>query len=104
MCIRDSDRPYLPGRGMSWVKTKCLQRQELVIGGFTDPEGSRQGIGALLVGFYDQQRLVYAGKVGTGYSHRMLLELRDRLDALERPASPFSPEPPRAWTGGGRHW
>jgi len=97
------DKPYLPGRGMTWLKTKCLQRQELVIGGFTDPEGSRPGIGALLVGHYAGPRLVYAGKVGTGYSHAMLLELRDRLAALERPASPFSPEPPRAWTGE-RHW
>jgi len=98
------DKPYLPGRGPTWLKTKCLLRQELVIGGFTDPEGARRGIGALLVGFYDRERLVYAGKVGTGYSHRMLLDLRERLDSLERPASPFSPEPPRAWTGGGRHW
>lgn len=98
------DKPYLPGRGMTWVKTKCLQRQELVIGGFTDPEGSRPGIGALLVGYYAGPRLAYAGKVGTGYSHAMLLELRDRLAALERSTSAFSPEPPRAWTGGGRHW
>jgi bifunctional non-homologous end joining protein LigD len=98
------DKPYLPGRGMTWLKTKCLLRQELVIGGFTDPEGSRQGLGALLVGYYAGSRLVYAGKVGTGYSHKLLLELRDRLDAIEQPASAFSPEPPRAWTGGGRHW
>jgi bifunctional non-homologous end joining protein LigD len=98
------DKPYVPGRGTTWLKTKCLLRQELVIGGFTDPEGARRGIGALLVGVYDRERLVYAGKVGTGYTSRMLLELRARLDQLERPASPFSPEPPRAWTGGGRHW
>ena len=98
------DKPYQPGRGLTWVKTKCLLRQEFVIGGFTDPEGARVGIGALLVGVHDGARLIYAGKVGTGYSQRTLLELRDRLAALERPASPFSPEPPRAWTGGGRHW
>lgn len=98
------DKPYLPGRGTTWVKTKCLQRQELVIGGFTDPEGSRQGIGALLVGCYAGPQLIYAGKVGTGYTHAMLLELRKRLTPIERATSPFSPEPPRAWTGASRHW
>jgi bifunctional non-homologous end joining protein LigD len=98
------DKPYLPGRGTTWVKTKCLQRQELVIGGFTDPEGSRQGIGALLVGHYAGSQLIYAGKVGTGYTHAMLLELRKRLTPIERATSPFSPEPPRAWTGASRHW
>jgi bifunctional non-homologous end joining protein LigD len=75
-----------------------------VIGGFTDPEGSRVGFGALLVGYYDGDRLVYAGKVGTGYSHATLLQLRAELRPLERAASPFSPEPPRAWTGAARHW
>jgi bifunctional non-homologous end joining protein LigD len=98
------DEPYRPGRGATWVKTKCLLRQELVIGGFTDPEGSRVGLGALLVGYYDQRRLVYAGKVGTGFSHATLVELRRRLAPLERAASAFSPEPPRTWTGGSRHW
>jgi bifunctional non-homologous end joining protein LigD len=98
------DQPYAPGRGTGWVKTKCLLRQELVIGGFTDPERSRVGFGALLVGYYERGRLVYAGKVGTGYSHAMLLELRALLAPLEQVISPFSPEPPRAWTGGSRHW
>jgi bifunctional non-homologous end joining protein LigD len=98
------DQPYTPGRGPGWLKTKCLLRQELVIGGFTDPERSRVGFGALLVGYYDRNRLTYAGKVGTGYSHAMLLELRELLAPLERATSPFSPEPPRAWTGGSRHW
>lgn len=98
------DQPYLPGRGSTWQKTKCLLRQELVIGGFTDPEGSRTGIGALLVGYYEGDTLVYAGKVGTGFSHAMLGSLRDLLVPLERADSPFSPEPPRGWTGGGRHW
>jgi bifunctional non-homologous end joining protein LigD len=98
------DQPYRPGRGPHWLKTKCLLRQELVIGGFTDPERSRVGFGALLVGYYDHGRLTYAGKVGTGYSHATLVDLRAQLDAIERPASPFSPEPPRAWTGPSRHW
>jgi bifunctional non-homologous end joining protein LigD len=98
------DRPYLPGRGAAWLKIKCVQRQELVIGGFTEPEGSRSGFGALLVGYYQGGRLVYAGKVGTGYTHRTLTELRGRLDALVQRTSPFEPEPPRAWTGPHRHW
>lgn len=98
------DQPYRPGRGPHWLKTKCLLRQELVIGGFTDPERSRVGFGALLVGHYDRGHLRYAGKVGTGYSHATLLDLREQLAALERPASPFDPEPPRAWTGASRHW
>jgi bifunctional non-homologous end joining protein LigD len=98
------DRPYQPGRSGAWLKTKCVRRQELVIGGFTEPEGSRTGIGALLVGYYEGGALVYAGKVGSGYTQRMLGELRERLDSLVQPTSPFSPEPPRAWTGPRRHW
>lgn len=98
------DQPYRPGRGPTWLKIKCLLRQELVIGGFTDPEGSRVGFGALLVGHYNGDLLVYAGKVGTGYSQKVLLDLRARLGRIERPASPFTPVPPRAWTGGSCHW
>lgn len=98
------DKPYLPGRGLAWRKTKCLLRQELVIGGFTDPAGKREGLGALLVGYHEGGRFVYAGKVGTGYTHRQLVELRRLLAPLEQPRSPFTPEPPRAWTGPNRHW
>jgi bifunctional non-homologous end joining protein LigD len=98
------DQAYTPGRGPGWQKTKCLLRQELVVGGFTEPERSRVGIGALLVGYYDGARLAYAGKVGTGYSHAMLRELRAMLEPLERAASPFSPVPARAWTGASRRW
>jgi bifunctional non-homologous end joining protein LigD len=98
------DKPYAPGRGKTWVKTKCLLRQELVIGGFTDPEGSRSGIGALLVGYHDKNALVYAGKVGTGFSMKMLGELRRALEPYERAACPFTPEPARALTGPRRHW
>jgi bifunctional non-homologous end joining protein LigD len=98
------DSRYAPGRGKSWVKTKCLLRQELVIGGFTDPEGSRSHVGALLVGYYEAGKLVYAGKVGTGFSMRVLAELRAALEPFEIKACPFSPEPARAWTGPNRHW
>jgi bifunctional non-homologous end joining protein LigD len=98
------DKPYLPGRSANWQKTKCVLRQELVIGGFTDPEGHREGIGALLMGYYEGGRLVYAGKVGTGFTHKMLGQLRELLEPDETNVSPFSPEPPRAWTGPSRHW
>jgi len=98
------DAPYKPGRGRTWVKTKCLQRQELVIGGYTDPEGARTHVGALLVGHYEGKRLVYAGKVGTGFSMKMLGELQAALAPLEVAKSPFEPEPARAWTGPNRHW
>jgi bifunctional non-homologous end joining protein LigD len=98
------DKPYAPGRGLGWQKTKCIARQELVIGGFTDPERSRKGIGALLVGVYEGRRLLYAGKVGTGFSNAMLGELRRLLEPIEQSVCPFDPEPERAWTGPRRHW
>jgi bifunctional non-homologous end joining protein LigD len=98
------DLPYAPGRGAAWLKTKCLLRQELVIGGYTEPEGTRAHVGALLVGYYDGGKLAYAGKVGTGFSNRMLAELAAELAPLARETSPFSPEPAAAWTGLSRHW
>ena len=89
-----ADQAYTPGRNAGWLKIKCIKRQELVIGGFTDPEGSRRGIGALLVGYYDEQkRLVFAGRVGTGFTERLALELRHRLDALERKQPTFAAGP-----------
>jgi bifunctional non-homologous end joining protein LigD len=88
------DLPYTAGRGRGWLKVKCVQRQELVIGGFTDPKGSRTGIGALLVGVHDARgALVFAGKVGTGFTQRSAVELRRRLERLERKTCPFSPCP-----------
>ena len=98
------DRAYSPGRNRDWLKTKCLLRQELVVGGFTDPDGIGVGIGALLVGYYQDGALVYAGKVGTGYTTKMLRELRAELEPLEIAKSPFSPVPRRAWTGPNVHW
>jgi bifunctional non-homologous end joining protein LigD len=88
------DLPYHPGRHGSWLKTKCTLRQEFVIGGFTDPEGMRAGLGALLVGHYDHARLTFAGKVGTGFTHNGALDLRRQLDAIERRTCPFEPPPP----------
>jgi bifunctional non-homologous end joining protein LigD len=96
------DSPYVSGRGRDWLKAKCIQEQEFVVGGFTDPEGRRSGIGALLLGVHDAEgELVYAGKVGTGFSSRAAAELRGRLGALARPTSPFATRVPGAARA---HW
>jgi bifunctional non-homologous end joining protein LigD len=84
------DSSYEQRRSPHWLKMKCELRQRFVIGGFTDPRGARVGLGALLVGQFDGDDLVFAGKVGTGLDTRMLLDLRARLDALALPASPFT--------------
>jgi bifunctional non-homologous end joining protein LigD len=83
------DAPYEHRRSRHWLKMKCEASQELVIGGFTDPQGSRVGLGALLVGYFDGDAFVFAGKVGTGFDGALLRELRARLDARAIPASPF---------------
>ena len=82
--------PYEHRRSKHWVKMKCESSQELVVGGFTDPQGARVGLGALLVGFYEGADLVFAGKVGTGFDTKLLLDLRARLDAIEIPTPPFT--------------
>jgi ATP-dependent DNA ligase len=81
---------YEHRRSPHWLKMKCEASQELVVGGFTDPQGSRVGLGALLVGYFDGDDFVFAGKIGTGFDTKLLLELRARLDALEIPATPFT--------------
>jgi bifunctional non-homologous end joining protein LigD len=84
------DSRYEHRRSKLWLKMKCEAAQEFVIGGFTDPQGSRVGLGALLVGYYEKGDFVFAGKVGTGFDTRLLLNLRAQLDALEIAASPFT--------------
>ena len=84
------DAPYEHRRSPHWLKMKCEATQELVVGGFTDPQGSRVGLGALLVGYYEDGQFVYAGKVGTGFDVKLLRELRERLGSLEIAASPFT--------------
>jgi len=103
ICKR-ADAPYTSGRGKTWLKVKCRRRQELVVGGYTDPEGSRAGLGALLVGYYENKQLRYAGKVGTGFDAKSLIELFEELAPLERETSPFTPQPTRAYTGPRAHW
>ena len=81
---------YISGRGDSWLKTKCAQRQEFVIGGFTDSTSSRRGLGALLVGYFDKQGdLIYSGKVGTGFSALSEQDVRERLKAREQTKKSF---------------
>lgn len=91
------DSPYVSSRSQSWIKLKCSERQEFVIGGFTDPQGTRSELGALLLGIHDENgRLVYAGKVGTGFDESTLTTVRQRLDALRTDTSPFERVPAAA--------
>jgi bifunctional non-homologous end joining protein LigD len=88
-----ADSRYLSARSTDWLKLKCVRQQEFVIGGYTAPQGSRERLGALLVGYYDGKSLRYAGKVGTGYDRRTLEHLHQQLVPLHRPTSPFSEGP-----------
>jgi bifunctional non-homologous end joining protein LigD len=92
---------YVHHRSPDWLKFKCVNQQEFVIGGFTDPAGSRIGFGALLIGYYDGKDLVYAGRVGTGFDDRLLSALKERLLAIEKDTSPFSD---RKRGERGEHW
>jgi ATP-dependent DNA ligase len=82
--------PYEHRRSKHWLKMKCEERKEFIVGGFTDPQGGRVGLGALLVGHFENEDFVFAGKIGTGFDTKLLLQLRARLDALEIPTSPFT--------------
>jgi bifunctional non-homologous end joining protein LigD len=90
LVAKRADAPYTPGRrSPDWLKLKCGHEQELVIGGWTDPQRSRTGFGALLVGYHDGGDLRYAGKVGTGFDHRVLADLSARFRDLSADRSPF---------------
>jgi bifunctional non-homologous end joining protein LigD len=91
LIAKRADARYQAGRTKDWLKFKCENNQELVIGGFTDPQGTRTGLGALLLGYYDSDgQLVYAGKVGTGFDQQTLHRLHDELSAMEQDRSPFT--------------
>lgn len=93
VCLKSKQSPSFEDehrRSPHWLKMKCEATQELVVGGFTDPQGSRVGLGALLVGYYDHEDFVFAGKIGTGFDTKLLLDLRSRLDKLEIPKPPFT--------------
>ena len=81
---------YEHRRSKQWLKMKCELSAEFTIGGFTDPQGQRVGLGALLVGHYDGKDFVFAGKIGTGFDNQLLLQLRDQLNRLEIPKAPFT--------------
>ncbi len=115
---KSSTASYTHGRSRDWLKFKCDVGQELVIGGFTEPEGERKGFGALLLGYYEAGQLRYAGKVGTGFDDAFLKDFRETLEARRRKTSPFDEEVGEAamwvrpdlvaeigfteWTGDGR--
>ena len=101
LIAKRAQAPYVAGRSRDWLKLKCVWEQELVIGGYTEPAGSRTDFGALLVGYYEGRRLRYAGKVGTGYTAATLRELGARLRALGTPESPFVDARP---IPRGTHW
>ena len=87
-----AEAPYTHGRSRDWLKFKCSAEQEFVIGGYTPPRGSRTDLGALLLGYYDDGALRYAGKVGTGFTRATLHDLATRLEPLRRDTSPFADE------------
>jgi bifunctional non-homologous end joining protein LigD len=101
LIAKRADAPYTGGRSRNWLKLKCAWEQELVIGGFSEPAGSRSDFGALLVGYYEDGQLRYAGKVGTGFSAKTLHELGAKLRKLEASESPFIDARP---IPRGTHW
>jgi DNA ligase D-like protein (predicted ligase) len=101
LIAKRADAPYTHGRSRDWLKLKCVLEQEFAVGGYTDPAGRRTDFGALLVGYYEGDRLRYAGKVGTGYSAERLTELGARLRKLETSESPFADARP---IPRGTHW
>ncbi len=101
---KKADSLYAGGtRSRDWLKVKCTQRQEMVVGGFTDPQGSREGFGALLLGYYDDGKLRYSGKVGTGFDDEILRKLIPELRKREQPEPAFV-DPPRGYAAKGAHW
>jgi bifunctional non-homologous end joining protein LigD len=92
LIAKRAESPYVHGRSRDWLKFKCSAEQELVIGGFTAPRGSRTDLGALLLGYYEKGRLRYAGKVGTGFGREELHRLAGLLEPLQRDDSPFADE------------
>jgi DNA ligase D-like protein (predicted ligase) len=93
LIAKRADSPYVGKRSRDWLKWKCDTEQELVVGGFTAPKGSRIELGALLVGYWDDGRLRYAGKVGTGFGRETLRDLAARLAPLHREDTPFADSP-----------
>ena len=89
LIAKRADSIYQPRRSKDWLKFKCVNEQEFVIGGWTDPRRSRIGFGAILVGYYDRRKLKYAGKIGTGFSDQILSQLTDTFNRIATDKSPF---------------
>jgi bifunctional non-homologous end joining protein LigD len=87
-----ADSQYVHSRSKDWLKFKCSKQQEFVIGGYTDPKGGRVGLGALLIGYYEDKDLSFAGKVGTGFDDETLRSMREKLSSLERKSCPLLAE------------
>jgi DNA ligase D-like protein (predicted ligase) len=100
LIAKRADSHYRAGRSTNWLKIKSVNAGEFVVGGFTDPQGSREGFGALLLGYYEKKKLHYSGKVGTGYNSATLRTMRSTLDKIEIDRSPFADRV----TETGRHW
>ena len=90
LIAKQAESPYLHSRSNKWLKFKCINQQEFVIGGYTEPHGERVGLGALLLGYYRDNDLVYAGKVGAGFDDQTLKALREKLEGINRDTSPFN--------------
>lgn len=99
---KDAGAAYVHGRSKKWLKFKCVQQQEFVIGGYTDPKGERIGFGALLLGYYEEGVLRYAGKVGTGFDDENLERMRAKMEGLEQQSAPFAA--PEEIDPAGVHW
>lgn len=102
LIAKRADSTYVERRSRDWLKFKCVARQEMVVGGWTDPQGGRIGLGALLVGTYEGGKLRYAGKVGTGFDDETLRQIAGRLTTIERESPPFAD--PNGLPRKGVHW
>lgn len=98
---KNRESPYLSGRNPNWIKTKCFQKQEFVVGGYTEGRNSRGDLGALLLGVYKNNHLYYVGKVGTGFTEKSLHDVLVKLQTLHQDDSPFDKKSPK---GKGIHW
>lgn len=96
---KKADGQYSPGRGGDWLKMKCLHEQEFVVGGYTLPSNGIRGVGALLLGYYDSGKLIYAGRTGTGFTQKTHRMLREKLEGLPRETTPFASVPVEARRG-----
>ena len=99
---KSASAPYTSTRGNTWLKAKCFLEQEFVIGGFTDPSNGTRGIGALIIGYYDDGKLRYAGRSGTGFTQKSQQTIRKQLDKLVQSATPFADMP--KGVSRGVHW